>query len=139
LRWLTGGRVGTVEIWLLNGCRELFEREPDLGLAGFVGRDFVVAAAQVLNKRMTGGQRLRRAEPLQSAHWPQPGFQSAVVSFDRIVRIPLGDVDARWQLLVKNPRISGRPVRRHLNRLDAAQAPERKKPSQQPCRDGRTA
>jgi hypothetical protein len=40
-----------------------------------------------------------------------------VISFDRVVRILLGDVASRGQQLIEHPRIRSSPVGAHLGRL----------------------
>src|SRR5512135_746245 len=76
----------------------------------------VVAAAHVLHEPVTGRDHCRRAEPLEAAHRPQPGLQPAVVSFDRIVRLPLHNVVPGGCQLVEDPRVGRRPVGGHLDR-----------------------
>lgn len=49
--------------------------------------EFVEAAAQILDERVTFGDHRRGAVGLQSAHRPQPCFQPSVVTFDPVVRI----------------------------------------------------
>jgi hypothetical protein len=61
---------------------------------GDIGRaELVVAAAEVLDERVTGGQDPRGPVALQAAHRPQPGFQPPVIGLDRVVRIPLDSVE----------------------------------------------
>jgi hypothetical protein len=52
-----------------------------------VDAEFVVAAAKVLDERVTCDDRSRGAVSLQTAHRPQPCFQPAVVTLDPVVRI----------------------------------------------------
>jgi hypothetical protein len=59
---------------------------------GDAGREFMVAAAEIPGKCVTGSQDPRGLVALQSAHRPQPCFQPAVISLDRVVRIPLDGV-----------------------------------------------
>ena len=79
---------------LVEGCAE-----PVAG--GDVDGEFVVTAAQVLDKRVPGSQGPGGPVAFQSAHRPQ-SFQSAVIGFDRVVRILLGDVQCRREKLVKD-------------------------------------
>jgi hypothetical protein len=53
------------------------------------GGEFVVAAAQILDEGMPGGQGPRGTVALQAAHRPEAGFQPSVICFDRVVRIAL--------------------------------------------------
>jgi hypothetical protein len=59
---------------------------------GDVGGEFIVAAAEILHERVTGGQDPRGPVALQAAHRPQPRFQPAVISLDRVVRVLLDDM-----------------------------------------------
>jgi hypothetical protein len=52
------------------------------------------------------------------SHRPQPLFELAVVSLDRIVRVPLHVVPCRGNQLIKHPRVNRRGVSDHLGRLD---------------------
>ena len=54
-----------------------------------VGREFIVAAAQVLDERVPGADDPRGPAALQSAHRPQPRFQPSVIYLDPVVRVPL--------------------------------------------------
>ena len=55
--------------------RELVEGFVDPVAGGDVGGEFVVAAAQILDERVTGGQDPRGPVALEAAHRPQPRFQ----------------------------------------------------------------
>jgi len=59
-----------------------------------VDGEFVVAAAEVLQERVTGRDSLQGPGAFESAHRPQPGFESSVVGFDRVVRVLLGECRA---------------------------------------------
>jgi hypothetical protein len=48
-----------------------------------------VAAAQILDERVTGGQDPRGPVTFQAAHRPQPRFQPPVIGLDRVVGIAL--------------------------------------------------
>jgi hypothetical protein len=54
-----------------------------------VDPEFVVAAADVLNERMTCADRLDGTQAFQAAHRPEPCFQAAVIGFDPVV-LPVG-------------------------------------------------
>jgi hypothetical protein len=56
---------------------------------GDVGGEFIVAAAEVLDERVTGGHDPRGPVAFEAAHRPQPGFQPPVICLDRVVRVPL--------------------------------------------------
>ena len=75
-----------------DGGREVAERDEEPVAARNFGSDVVVAAAQVLDEGMTGGESPCRAVALQAPHWPQPGFQPSMVCLDRVVRVLLEGV-----------------------------------------------
>ena len=58
------------------------------------GGELVMAAAEVLDERVPGGDDTGRAEPFETAHRPQPQFQPSVIGLDRIISVPLDDVQA---------------------------------------------
>jgi hypothetical protein len=74
---------------LSDDHRELVECCADPVAGWDVGGEFVVAAAEVLDQGMPGGQGPRRPVALQAAHRPEPRFQPPVICFDRVVRIAL--------------------------------------------------
>ena len=90
-----------------DGESEFGERVGEAMSGVGVDAEFVVAAAQVLDEGMTGADHSCRAEPCEPAHRPQPGFQPAVISFDGVVRVLLGDVCGGQQLV---EYAGGRPV-----------------------------
>jgi transposase-like protein len=51
-----------------------------------------VAATDILDERVPRADHPRRAQPFEPAHRPDPGLQSAVIGFDRVVRVLLSDV-----------------------------------------------
>ena len=48
---------------------------------------FVVATTDILDKGVASADHSGRAQPFETAHRPQPGFQAAVICFDRIVQV----------------------------------------------------
>jgi hypothetical protein len=72
--------------------REFGERCREQVVRCLFGRDFVVSAAEVLNERVTGRDGARGAQPLESAHRSQSGFQASVIGFDDVVRVLLEHV-----------------------------------------------
>ena len=74
---------------LSDGHRELVECCADPVAGGDVGGVFIVAAAQILDEGMPGGQGPRGPVAFQAAHRPEAGFQPPVICFDRVVRIAL--------------------------------------------------
>src|SRR5829696_4175643 len=85
-------RAQAREVPRSDGQGEFGERCREAELCRNVGGEFVVAAAEVLHEGMAGCESCRRAEAFQSAHGPQPGLQSAVIGFDPVVAVLLGDV-----------------------------------------------
>lgn len=59
---------------------------------------------------------------LASAHQLQPGLRSAMISLDRVVRVPFDSVQRRGDQLVQDPRIGRCPIGSDLGR-DGACAP----------------
>jgi hypothetical protein len=51
-----------------------------------------VAAAEVLHERIPSADRPGRPELFEGTHRAESGLQPAVIRFDRVFRIPLGDV-----------------------------------------------
>ncbi len=67
--------------------------------------------------------------PFQAAHRPEPGLQPSVICLDRVIRVPLDDVQRRGNQLVKHPQVGGRAVGRDLGRGRArAQRPGEEAP-----------
>src|SRR5450755_3289835 len=75
---------------------------------------------------MPGGKNSRGPAALQSAHQPQPGLQSAMISLDRVVRIPLDGVQGRGDQLVEDPGVGRCAVGGDLGRDGACAAPGRR-------------
>jgi len=68
--------------------------------------------------------------PFQSPHRPEPGLQPSVICLDRVIRVPLDDVQRRGNQLVKHPQVGGRAVGCDLGRDRArAQRPGEEAPS----------
>ena len=64
----------------------------DAAMRARVDTEFVVPAADVLHQRMTAHDHSSAVVALESAHWSEPGFESAVVAFDAVVRVLLSVV-----------------------------------------------
>ena len=54
--------------------------------------EFVVAAAEVLDERVSSTDHSGRAEPFEAAHRPQSGLEPSMIGFDRIIPVLLGDM-----------------------------------------------
>jgi hypothetical protein len=70
---------------------------------------------------MFGADHACRTEPFQPAHWPQPGLQAPMISFNGIMNRPLLRVRLRRRAAVA----SQRPPRRSSYRRHARVAPRR--------------
>jgi hypothetical protein len=57
------------------------------GAGGDVSGEFAVAASEVLDKGVPGGQDPRGPVAFQAAYRPQPGFQPPVTGLGRVVRV----------------------------------------------------
>jgi hypothetical protein len=53
-----------------DGCHELVECDMDPVAGGDIGREFIVAAAEILHERMASGQDPREPVPFEAAHQP---------------------------------------------------------------------
>ena len=96
--------------------------------SGRSGGDVIVAAAQVLHERVTGGEDPRRPVPFQAPHRPGPGFQPPVICLDQVVRVLLQGVQRQGQL-VEDPRVDRGTVSGDLGRGRAgAQRPGKEAP-----------
>ena len=75
-----------------DGRRELVKGLAKSVAGGGVGGEFIVAAAEVLDERVPGGDDPYGPVTFQAAHRPQPGLQPAVIGLDRVVRVALDGV-----------------------------------------------
>ncbi len=81
-----------------------------------VDSEFVMAAPQVLDKRVPSDHDARRSVGLQSTHRPQPGLQSAVVAFTSIVLILPSVVEGGGDQFVDHVRQGWGAIGDHLHR-----------------------
>ena len=98
---------------------QLSEGSQDPEVCSFLGPEFVVAAADVLDEGVPGADHPCAAESFQAAHWPQSGLQSAVVGFDGVIRVLVQDMAGGGQQLIQCPWVSLCPVGGHLGRSRA--------------------
>src|SRR6185312_11305647 len=75
-----------------------------------------MAAADVLDERVPGGDNLYAAELFEPAHRSQSGFQPSVIGFDRVVSVLLGDMTGGRRQLIEHPRVGGRAISGDLDR-----------------------
>ena len=66
---------------------ELVEGSQDPEIYCFFDPKFVMAAADVLDERVPGGDDLYAAELFEPAHRSQSRFQPSVIGFDRVVSV----------------------------------------------------
>jgi hypothetical protein len=94
LHWLIGAhsRARSRDDWLSDDHRELIECFVDPVADGDVDGEFVVAAAEVLNEGVPSREDSRGPVAFESAHRPEPGFESAVIGLDRVIGVPLDGV-----------------------------------------------
>ena len=45
---------------------------------------------------MAGGDSCGRSQAFQPEHWPEPSLQPAMIGFDPVVAVPLGDMRRGW-------------------------------------------
>jgi hypothetical protein len=89
---LTGS---TVAVLRLDGAHELGKgRRKPVSRIG-IHTELGVASAKVLDAAVSSAEYSRCVQPTEAAHRPQSGFQSAVICFDRIVRVLLHDETGR--------------------------------------------
>jgi len=79
-----------------------------------------VAAAEVLDERVPGGQDPRGPVAFQAAHRPQPRLQPAMVGLDGVVRVALDGMQRRRNQLARDPLIGRGLVGGDLGRDGAA-------------------
>ena len=82
----------------------------------FLGCKFVVAAADVLDEGVSGGDDSYAAELFEPAHRSQSGFQPSVIGFDRVISVLLGDMTGGGYQLVEHPRVGSRVISDDLHR-----------------------
>ena len=88
-RTITRGALLAMVRRIMTGLREA-GLGPGSGLGRDFGGEFVVAAAEVLDERMTSGDSCGGAEAFESAHRPQPGLQPTMIGPDAVVAVLLG-------------------------------------------------
>jgi hypothetical protein len=75
-----------------------------------------VAAADVLDESVSGGDDSCAAELFEPAHRSQSGLQPSVIGFDRVISVALSDMAGGRHQLVEHPRIGSRVISGDLNR-----------------------
>src|ERR671927_950610 len=75
--------------------------------------EFVVAAAHVLDKSVSGADHSSRAQLFKAAHRPQPVLESPMICFDAVIAVLLGEMTGSRYQLVEHPRIGRCLVRGH--------------------------
>ena len=82
---------------------------------GFFDSEFVVAAAEVLHECVPGADHPGAAELFEAAYRPQLGLESAVVGFERVIRVLLHDMACGGHQFIQCPWVGGRAVGSHLS------------------------
>src|SRR5918911_7247 len=75
-----------------------------------------MAAADVLNERVSSTNDTCAAELFEPAHRLQSGLQPSVIGFDRIVSVLLGDMTGGRHQLIEHPRVGGGTISGDLDR-----------------------
>ena len=76
---------------------EFGERLWDAAARVDIKAEFIMAAVQVLDKCVSCADYSGRAQPFKTAHRPQPGFQTAVICFYRVIQILPHYMTGAWQ------------------------------------------
>lgn len=97
---------------------EFGERVLDAAMGARVDAEFVVTAADVLHERVTTNDHPGSVIAFESTHRTEPRFESAVITFDAVVRILLGVVKRGWhETFDRSPQRWG-PVGHDFDRLN---------------------
>jgi hypothetical protein len=95
---------------------ELVERDGHSWIRRRLDRQLVVASAEVLDEGVPGDDHPGARVLLEPARRTQPRLETAVVSFDLVVGIPVGAVPGRRQQPIEHHRVPRRPVGHDLDR-----------------------
>src|SRR5918998_4659727 len=93
---------------------QLVEGSRDPQVYCVLGSKFVVAAADVLDEGVSGGDYSCAAEAFEPAHRSQSGLQPSVIGFNRVISVLLGDMAGGGHHLVEDPPGERRQVRAEL-------------------------
>jgi hypothetical protein len=78
------GRFGWCAVPRSEAECEFVEGDANPIMQGEDGSDRVVAAPEALDEPVPSCDRARRGQSFESAHWPQPCLESAVIGFDAV-------------------------------------------------------
>src|ERR687884_928463 len=81
--------------------------------------EFVVTAAHVLDKSVSGADHSSRTKLFKAAHRPQSSLESPMTCSDRVIAVLLSKMASSGHQLIQHPRISRCFVRRHRTRVAA--------------------
>ncbi len=81
--------------------------------------EFVMAAAHVLNKSVSGANHSSKTKLFEAAHRPQSRLESPMICFDNIIAVLLSEMASSGHQLIQHTRIGRCLVRRHRARLAA--------------------
>lgn len=86
---------------------QLVEGSQDSVGDDFLGPQFAVAAADVLDERVPCADHSSAAGLCEAAHRSQAGLQPSVIGFDRVVRLSLGHLAGSGHQLIEHPQVGG--------------------------------
>src|SRR5690348_5084908 len=75
-----------------------------------------MAAADVLDECVPGGNYSCATKLFEPAHRSQSGLQPSVIGFDRVVSVLLGDMTGGRHQLIEHPRVGGGTISGDLDR-----------------------
>src|ERR1044072_331697 len=82
--------------------------------------EFVVAAAHVLDKSVSGTDHSGRTQLFEATHRPQSSLEPPMICFDEVIAVLLSEVARSGHQLVKHTRIGRCFIRRPRTRVAAA-------------------
>ena len=81
--------------------------------------EFVVPAADVLDKSVSGANHPSRTKPFKATHRPQSSLKPSVICFDDVIAVLLSEMASSGHQLIQHTRIGRCLVRGHRTRVAA--------------------
>src|SRR5437763_7398648 len=91
--------------------------------------EFVVAAAHVLDKSVSGTDHSGRTKLFKAAHRPQSSLESPMICFEAVITVLLSEMASSGHQLIEHTRIGRCLVRRHRTRVAAVIQSPTKEPA----------